>query len=42
MQKKHETPEIEIIELEDLDVIVSSFENGAGDSGFDQGSGSGW
>ena len=33
MQKNYETPEVEIIELEDRDVIVASFIDGAGDSG---------
>ena len=33
MQKNYETPEMEIIELEDRDVIVASFIDGSGDSG---------
>ena len=36
MQKSYETPEIEIVELEDRDVIVSSID-GPGDSGVDPG-----
>lgn len=35
MQKSYETPEMEIVELEDRDVIVASpgFIDGSGDSG---------
>lgn len=33
MQNSYETPEMDIIELEDRDVIVASFTDGPGDSG---------
>ena len=33
MQKNYESPEMEVIELEDRDVIVASFIDGPGDSG---------
>lgn len=36
MQNSYETPEMEIVELEDCDVIVSSLD-GSGDSGVNPG-----
>ena len=33
MKSSYETPEVDIIELEDRDVIVASFIDGSGDSG---------
>ena len=35
MQKNYESPEMDVIELEDRDVIVASFIDGPGDSGTD-------
>lgn len=35
MQKNYESPEMDVIELEDRDVIVASFIDGTGDSGTD-------
>lgn len=42
MQKKYESPEMDVIELEDRDFIVASIVPGPGDTDVDQGGDSGW
>ena len=42
MQKKYESPEMDVIELEDRDVIVASIVPGPGDTDVDPGGGDGW
>lgn len=43
MQKKYESPEMDVIELEDRDVIVASnIAPGPGDTDVDKGGDSGW
>lgn len=42
MQKKYESPEMDVIELEDRDVIVASIVPGPGDTDVDLGGDSGW
>ena len=42
MQKKYESPEMDVIELEDRDVIVSSIVPGPGDTDVDPGGDGGW
>lgn len=42
MQKKYESPEMDAIELEDRDVIVTSIVPGLGDTDVDPGGDGGW
>ena len=42
MQKKYESPEMDAIELEDCDVIVTSIVPGPGDTDVDPGGDGGW
>ena len=42
MQKKYESPEMDVVELEDRDVIVASIVPGPGDTDVDKGGDSGW
>ena len=42
MQKKYESPEMDVIELEDRDVIVESIVPGPGDTDVDPGGDGGW
>lgn len=42
MQKKYESPEMDVIELEDRDVIVASIVPDPGDTDVDPGGDSGW
>ena len=42
MQKKYESPEIDVIELEERDVIVASIVLGPGDTDVDPGGEGGW
>ena len=42
MQKKYESPEMDVIELGDRDVIVASIVPGPGDTDVEQGGEGGW
>ena len=42
MQKKYESPEIDVIELEERDIIVASIVPGPGDTDVDPGGEGGW
>lgn len=42
MQKKYESPEMDVIELEDRDVIVTSIVPGPGDTEVGPGGDGGW
>lgn len=42
MQKKYESPEMDVIELEDRDVIAESIVPGPGDTDVDPGGDGGW
>lgn len=42
MQKKYESPEMDVIELEDRDVIVAPIVPGPGDTDVDLGGEDGW
>ena len=42
MQKKYESPEMDVLDLEDSDVIVAYIDTGPGDTDVDPGGDGGW